>query len=202
MGASSRQGFFDAHASGWEERNYSPETLHRLQEMIRGLHFMPGARVLDVGCGTGVLFPYLREAIGPEGRLLALDSSAEMLKWAVQKRSGATVVLQAPAEALPLIDVYLDAIICFAAFPHFSDKGRVAREFYRTLQPGGRAYVAHLGTRDEISTHHHQYAPVAGDRIPAPDAMTALFTAAGFGRTSLEERPGWYLFTAEKETAR
>lgn len=199
MDTNPRSVFFAAHAAGWEDRNYPPEIRDRLPAMIRAFGLQPGARVLDVGCGTGVLFPYLREAVGREGQLIALDASAEMLKWAASKESGRAVVLMAPAEAVPLIDEYLDAIVCFSAFPHFSDKARVAREFYRILRPGGSAVVAHLSARDEINAHHDRYAAVAGDHMPCPGGMQAMFTAAGFARTHLDERVGWYLFRAEKE---
>lgn len=202
MSQNHRQEFFDAHASGWEERNYPPEIRDRLPEMVRAFALPPGARVLDVGTGTGVLIPYLREAIGPDGQILALDVSPEMLKGAAAKDGGRAVVLRAPAEALPLIDGYLDAVICFSAFPHFSDKEQVAREFHRTLRPGCSAYVAHLGTREEINAHHDRHAAVAGDHMPCPVCMSAMFTAAGFSRTHLDERPGWYLFAAEKGNAR
>jgi ubiquinone/menaquinone biosynthesis C-methylase UbiE len=146
-----------------------------------------------------VLIPSLREAVGPEGEVLGVDFSAEMLKGAARKEARRAVLLWAQAQALPLIDGCLDTIVCFAAFPHFHDKAQVAREFSRTLRPGGRAYVAHLGSRDEINVHHDRHPAVAGDHMPSPDGMRALFTAAGFSRTHLEERPGWYRFTAEKE---
>jgi ubiquinone/menaquinone biosynthesis C-methylase UbiE len=199
MGMNHRQEFFDAHASDWEDRNYPPETRSRLPELIRALALRRGARVLDVGCGTGVLIPYLREAVGADGQIVALDLSTEMLKGAAKKDPGRILVLRAPAEELPLGDERLDAVICFSAFPHFSDKQKVAREFYRTLRPGCPAFVAHLRTREEINAHHDRHAAVAGDHMPCPIGMNGIFTAAGFSRTRLDERPGWYLFTAEKE---
>jgi len=75
----------------------------------------------------------------------------------------------------------------------------VARELYRTLRSGCRAFVAHLGTRDEINAHHDRHLAVAGDHMPYPVGMRAMFVAASFSRTHLDERSGWYLFTAEKE---
>jgi hypothetical protein len=62
-------------------------------------------------------------------------------------------------------------------------------------------YVAHLGTREEINAHHDRHAAVAGDHMPCPADMHTLFAAAGFSQSRLEERPGWYVFTAEKEKA-
>src|SRR5680860_236148 len=47
---------------------------------IRALQLKPGDRVLDIGCGTGLNFPLLREAVGPGGRIVGVDISGEMLQ--------------------------------------------------------------------------------------------------------------------------
>ena len=52
---------------------------------IGALRLRPGALVLDVGCGTGLNFPLIREAIGPGGRIVGVDVSANMLAQARAK---------------------------------------------------------------------------------------------------------------------
>jgi demethylmenaquinone methyltransferase/2-methoxy-6-polyprenyl-1,4-benzoquinol methylase len=54
---------------------------HRRQA-VRALHLRPGDAVVDMGCGTGLNFPYLREAVGSEGRIVGVDLSGAMLEKA------------------------------------------------------------------------------------------------------------------------
>ena len=145
-----RRHFFEDHAEGWEDRNYSPEKLRRLESLLARVDLDRGMTVLDAGCGQGVLLPFLRRRVGGEGRLIALDASAAMLRCAAQRHPDAWI-LHAGVEAIPLLDGYVDAVICFSAFPHFSDKEAAACEFYRLLKPGGAAYVLHIDGREKLS---------------------------------------------------
>ena len=52
---------------------------------IGALRLRPGALVLDIGCGTGLNIPLLREAVGPAGRIVGVDASANMLAQARAK---------------------------------------------------------------------------------------------------------------------
>jgi ubiquinone/menaquinone biosynthesis C-methylase UbiE len=113
------------------------------------------------------------------------------------KKNIATVV-HAKAEAIPLIDDYVDEVVCFAAFPHFSDKELAVKEFFRVLKKGGRVFIAHLMNREELQKHHGGHHAVCGDLLPCPYTMKKMFEAAGFKNTHLDEAPGWYLFTAQK----
>lgn len=49
------------------------------REAVAGLRLSPGATVLDVGCGTGLSFPLLAEAVGPRGRIVGIEQCPEML---------------------------------------------------------------------------------------------------------------------------
>lgn len=55
---------------------------------IAELRLRPDARVLDIGCGTGLNFPLLRDAIGPGGRIVGLDASSSMLARARARVAG------------------------------------------------------------------------------------------------------------------
>jgi ubiquinone/menaquinone biosynthesis C-methylase UbiE len=58
------------------------------EEAVRALDLKPGDTVVDVGCGTGLNFPLLQEAIGPEGRIIGVDLSAAMLDQARGRVAG------------------------------------------------------------------------------------------------------------------
>ncbi len=195
-----RRCFFDHAAENWEAHNYPPEVRARLERLLLGLGIGRDLTILDVGCGQGVLLPYLRRISGPKAKLVALDASAAMLR-AVADRDAAALALHAPAEAVPLIDAYVDLILCFSAFPHFSDHPAVAREFYRLLKPGGTAYVLHLGGSETINRHHDGHEAVHGDHLPRAQAMRTLFAEAGFSSLELTDNPEMYCFKAVKDTA-
>ncbi|MDL2216188.1 class I SAM-dependent methyltransferase [Desulfovibrio sp. OttesenSCG-928-M14] len=195
-----RAAFFDDRANTWEQRCYPPETRVRLKQLAPLFGVKKGDSILDMGTGTGVLTPYLREAAGPEGLLLSMDLSFEMLRHAAQKESCAKgLVMQATAMRLPLQSASIDIVICFAAFPHFSNKKAALAEMCRVLRPGGRVCIAHLLSREELSRHHGGHSAVAEDKLPDDNAMRGLFAEAGFSTPDITDIPGRYLATAIKE---
>lgn len=195
---SARRRFFNARAHGWEARNYSPEKLLRLKRLLARADLAEGTILLDAGCGQGVLLPFLRRRIGKRGRLIALDASAAMLRQAAQRHPYACT-LHADVQAIPLADGYVDAVLCFSAFPHFRHKQATAREFYRVLKPGGAAYVLHIDGRDTLNNLHDQHHAVRGDHLPCPQGMKALFRQAGFTRIQADESAEHYYFCARKQ---
>lgn len=178
VGWRDEQEFFDWLADTWDART-SQETLTRLSEIITGLGIRPGARVLDVGCGTGVLFTLIRPIIGAGGQLIGLDISGRMLRHAMN-RGGADLCIQADAGAPPLHDHAFDWIICNAVLPHFIDKAGVLCALRRCLAPDGTLVICHANSRETINAIHRQAGgAVAQDRLPDPVTLAEMLRQAG-----------------------
>jgi cyclopropane fatty-acyl-phospholipid synthase-like methyltransferase len=193
-----RREFFDRAAQGWGKRHYPPELLDRTEKLIGELDIARGMTILDVGCGRGVILPILRKRAGRDGRLIALDASAPMLAGVARRDKGAWA-LHARAESIPLLDGYVDMVVCFSAFPHFSDHPAVAREFYRVLKQGGEAHILHLVCRERINCCHDGHEAVHGDHLPDADAMRAMFTDAGFRVVAFLDAEDRYVFSVRKD---
>lgn len=86
----------------------SAEPVYRVgrERAIAALGLKEGARVLDIGCGTGFNFPLLLAAVGRQGHVVGVDQSHEMLKIARQK------TVQAPPGNLRLIEANAEQLDC------------------------------------------------------------------------------------------
>ena len=96
-----------------EETGKQLEALYRIDDALRrrglaraALAVRPGERVLDVGCGPGFYCAELLEEVGPDGSVVGLDGSAQMLALAERRCGGdARVELrEADATSLPVED--------------------------------------------------------------------------------------------------
>jgi ubiquinone/menaquinone biosynthesis C-methylase UbiE len=194
-----RSAFFDERAAGWESNCYPDPVRAKLWPLVESLGLPRGGTVLDMGSGPGTLLPYERRAVGPEGTIVSLDVSFEMMRQAMAKEAGGAMCrMQATAMLLPLKAGRFDALVCFAAFPHFSDKTAAMAEMARVCKPGAKLSVAHLLSREELMRHHGNHPAVADDCLPDEGVMRRLFVDAGFERPEIIDRPGRYLARARK----
>jgi SAM-dependent methyltransferase len=120
----------------------------------------PGARALDVGCGTGANGPVLAErglfAVG-------LDASPVPLGLAGTGERGHAARLRGDAAHLPFADASLDLVVALDVLEHLPDDRAATREIFRVLRPGGAliAFVPALrllwGFQDEVAHHLRRY---------------------------------------------
>ena len=188
--------FFDSLAPEWDRdaQDSGKESAQKFRDLAAALQLCGCNRVLDVGSGTGVLIPYLEEAVGASGEIIALDFSLAMLRTAKTKYpAGRVRFLQADAHDLCLKEETVDAVICFSTFPHFDDQANVLREFRRVLKPGGHLNIVHFMSREEINEFHARVdGPVRKDALPDHDDMALLLKQTGFQDISIEDRPSFY----------
>ena len=114
------------------------------KEAISRLSLKSGDIVIDIGCGTGLNFPYLYQAVGQEGKIIGVDLSGEMLTEARQR----TVANQWDNVQLVCADASqyefpenVDAILSTYAMTLFPNCGYVVSNACESLSPKGRLVV-------------------------------------------------------------
>lgn len=127
--------FFDAHATSDEYDVFTPEANARLIEAFTRLSGLPrGARVADLGCGSGVFTEALRQAGYAS---VGLDISPKLVALGRSKYPGLELT-EGDAENLPFASGTLDGVLLSGLIHHFPDPRRLAAEVRRVLKVGGR----------------------------------------------------------------
>jgi demethylmenaquinone methyltransferase/2-methoxy-6-polyprenyl-1,4-benzoquinol methylase len=171
--------------SGWRRR------------AVRELRLEPGARVVDLGCGTGDLC----RVLGKAGlRAVGVDMAAGMLA----KAHTSAPLVRADALQLPLADASIDGAISGFALRNVVDIAACFREAARVIRPGGRAVFLEVSEPPNpiVRLGHalyfrrivplvggllsdrsaYRYLPASTAYLPPPAELLTLMTDAGFSR--------------------
>lgn len=160
--------FFDRCASWWDADMIRNEDI--IATILDNGGIRSGIHVLDVACGTGVLFPdYLKRGAAS---VTGIDISPEMAKIAQSKFPGVKVIC-GDVETVEFGRQF-DAVMVYNAFPHFPDPARLIRVLAGLTKPGGRLSVAHGMSRAALIQHHERASSVSIDLLEET-ALATLF---------------------------
>ena len=161
--------FFDNCAPWWDADMIRNEAM--IATILENAGIKAGMDVLDVACGTGVLFPdYLNRGVAS---VTGIDISPEMAKIAASKFPEVTVVCGDVEETK--FDRQFDAIMVYNAFPHFPEPARLIEALARLVKPGGRLSVAHSMSREKLQQHHSGRASKVSIDLIHEKELAALF---------------------------
>ena len=180
--------FYDHPANTFWGR-YGRQTIERLQ-------LAPGARVLDVCCGSGASAIPAAETVGPTGSVVGVDLAENLLALARSKakQRGLTNIEFRTGDItqLPFDDGSFDVIVCVFGIFFVPDMEAALRELGRVLRTGGRIAITTWGprffepastafwesVRDVRPDLYKGFNP--WDRISDVEAVSALLTSACF----------------------
>lgn len=161
--------FFDSCASWWDADMIRDEEI--ITAILNNCGVREGHHVLDVACGTGVLFPdYLKRKVAS---LTGIDISPEMAKLAAAKFPQATVLCGDVEETE--FPRKFDCIMVYNAFPHFPDPEKLIGILAGLVKPGGRLSVAHGMSREALQRHHSGRASNVSIDLIHQEELAAIF---------------------------
>jgi demethylmenaquinone methyltransferase/2-methoxy-6-polyprenyl-1,4-benzoquinol methylase len=186
--------WYKEHATGRYDKHKKD-----FERLFSLLPLKPGDHVLDVGCGTGVLVPFILERITSSGTLYELDFAEKMIETNRRLHEEGNIrFILADAETVPLDDVSCDVVICFSCFPHFHDKEKTMTTLSRILKPSGIFAVSHFDSREGINKHHGSCHALMHDHLPDEAAMWALIQKVDLSIDVFIDEPAFYSIIAKK----
>jgi len=133
----------DEMAKSLEARGRTPAQARLRRRFLKFVPVRPSARVLEVGCGTGVVVRDLAALVGRRGEVVGVDASRLLLERAralcrETARQARITLRVADGASLPFATNRFDLALAITVVLHVADPLRVAREMARVTRPGGR----------------------------------------------------------------
>ncbi|MGD8317255.1 MAG: methyltransferase domain-containing protein [Myxococcales bacterium] len=153
------------------------------REVVALLDAQPGMIAADLGVGSGYFLPYLSAAVGPDGRVIALDADRGMIGLVRSRIEEEGLHLVEPrlvdAEDPGLSARSVDRILVVDTWHHITDRTAYARKLRAALRPGGLLLIVDFDMDSPVG-------PPAGKRL-TPESVLRELRAAGFETERLGE---------------
>ena len=166
--------FFDRCAPTWDAEMIKNDAV--IGRILDNAEVAEGMDVLDVACGTGVMFPYyLSRGVAC---VTGIDISPEMAKIAAEKYAGEEKIRVVCGDVEEYaFDRKFDRIVVYNAFPHFPYPKRLIKILAGLLKEDGRLTVAHGQSREAIDGHHRGSAGKVSNGLMEAESLKRIFDA-------------------------
>ena len=164
--------FFDRCAPSWDADMIKNDAI--IGKILDNVEIGAGMDVLDVACGTGVMFDYYLQR--DVASVTGIDISPEMAKIAAGKYANNEKIQVICGD----VEVYafgrkFDRIVVYNAFPHFPYPKRLIKILAKLLKEDGRLTVAHGMSREAIDNHHSGSASKVSNGLMSAENLKKIF---------------------------
>ena len=165
------------------------------RQVVEFLDIKARDKILDIGCGTGVVTQLIARQLSSEqgGMAMGIDAAGKMIKGAVKKRKSATCAFKvAAAESLPFENESFDSVVSTLFFHHIQLdlKEKAFAEAFRVLKPGGKLVVCDMHIPETImgsliahASRWLLFQPQIGENISG--VLPSVIEGAGFEKPRL-----------------
>lgn len=164
--------FFDSLAPTWDRDMIKSDEI--IGKILDNAKMTAGQDVLDVACGTGVMFDYYLNR--GANWVTGIDISPEMAKIAATKYKNNSKVAVICDDMLSAdFGKKFDLAVVYNAFPHFPDPEALIKRLASLLKTGGRLTIAHGQSRKQIDAHHSGGASKVSVGLMSEENLAKLF---------------------------
>jgi len=163
--------FSDAQAFSKSFDDPARDAWQRPAEVIEQMKIAPGSVVADLGTGTGYFVGWLSRAVGPSGKVLALDVEAEMIRFVAQRAEQQQLSnvepRQVAADDPGLAAGSVARVLIVDTWHHIDERAQYARKLAAALAPGGEVWIVDFTADSDIG-------PPARYRVSPEQAVSEL----------------------------
>jgi predicted methyltransferase len=163
--------FSDAKAFSKSFDDPARDAWQRPAEVIEQMKIAPGSVVADLGTGRGYFVGWLSRAVGPSGKVLALDVEAEMIRFVTQRAEQQQLTnvepRQVAADDPGLAAGSVARVLIVDTWHHIDERVQYSRKLAAALAPGGEVWIVDFTADSDIG-------PPARYRVSPEQAVSEL----------------------------